>query len=66
MNSQSPLPEDKLAQYAVQFLKDKENANRVFEEVKALKTFEQIKSIVTLEQKDIDYDKFVALVEKKA
>jgi len=66
MYSPSPLPEDQLAQYAVQFLQDKENANRVFEEVKALKTFEQIKSVVTLEQKDIDYDKFVALVEKKA
>ncbi|RBQ02947.1 trigger factor [Pedobacter miscanthi] len=65
MYSPSPLPEDQLAQYAVQFLQDKENANRVFEEVKALKTFEQIKSIVTLEQKDIGYDKFVALVEKK-
>jgi len=63
MYSPSPLPEDQLAQYAVQFLQDKENANRTFEEVKALKTFEQIKSIVTLEQKDIDYDKFVELVK---
>ncbi|MGO4876992.1 trigger factor [Pedobacter psychrotolerans] len=61
MYSPAPLPEDQLAQYAVQFLQEKENANRVFEEVKALKTFEQIKSIVTLEQKDIDYDKFVEL-----
>ncbi|MCZ4223400.1 trigger factor [Pedobacter rhodius] len=65
MYSPSPLPEDQLAQYAVQFLQDKENANRTFEEVKALKTFEQIKSIVTLEDKSIDYDKFVALAEKK-
>ncbi|TCD10613.1 trigger factor [Pedobacter frigidisoli] len=64
MYSQSPLPEDQLAQYAVQFLQDKENANRTFEEVKALKTFEQIKSIVTLEEKAIDYDKFVALDKK--
>lgn len=61
MYSPSPLPEDQLAQYAVQFLQEKENANRVFEEVKALKTFEQIKTIVTLVQKDIDYDKFIAL-----
>jgi trigger factor len=64
MYSPAPLPEDQLAQYAVQFLQEKENANRVFEEVKALKTFEQIKSIVTLEQKDIDYDKFVELDKK--
>ncbi|MFD2288172.1 trigger factor [Pedobacter petrophilus] len=61
MYSPSPLPEDQLAQYAVQFLQEKENANRTFEEVKALKTFEQIKSIVTLAQQDIDYDKFIAL-----
>ncbi|MCX2583864.1 trigger factor [Pedobacter sp. MR22-3] len=64
MYSPAPLQEDQLAQYAVQFLQEKENANRVFEEVKALKTFEQIKSIVTLEQKDIDYDKFVELDKK--
>lgn len=64
MYSPAPLPEDQLAQYAVQFLQEKENANRVFEEVKALKTFEQIKSIVTLEQQDIDYDKFIALDKK--
>ncbi|WP_316832029.1 trigger factor [Pedobacter aquatilis] len=63
MYSPSPLPEDQLAQYAVQFLQDKENANRTFEEVKALKTFEQIKSIVTLEDKAIDYDKFVELAK---
>ncbi|RZL27811.1 MAG: trigger factor, partial [Pedobacter sp.] len=55
MYSPSPLPEDQLAQYAVQFLQDKENANRTFEEVKAAKTFEQIKTIVTLDQKEIDY-----------
>ncbi|RZJ64823.1 MAG: trigger factor, partial [Flavobacterium sp.] len=64
MYSPSPLPEDQLAQYAVQFLQDKENANRTFEEVKAAKTFEQIKTIVTLDQKDIDYDKFVELDKK--
>jgi len=61
MYSPSPLPEDQLAQYAVQFLQEKENANRTFEEVKALKTFEQIKTIVTLEDKAIDYDKFIEL-----
>ncbi|WP_316807232.1 trigger factor [Pedobacter agri] len=64
MYSPSPLPEEQLAQYAVQFLQEKENANRTFEEVKALKTFEQIKTIVTLDQKDIDYDKFVELDKK--
>ncbi len=61
MYSPSPMPEDQLGQYTAQFLQEKENANRIFEEVKAIKTFEQIKSVVTLEQKEIDYDKFVAL-----
>lgn len=63
MYSPSPLPEDQLAQYAVQFLQEKENANRTFEEVKALKTFEQIKSVATLEQVDIDYDKFIEIAK---
>ncbi|PWS31205.1 trigger factor [Pedobacter paludis] len=63
MYSPSPLPEDQLAQYAVQFLQEKENANRVFEEVKALKTFEQIKSVATLDQKEIAYDKFIELAK---
>lgn len=63
MYSPSPLPEDQLAQYAVQFLQEKENANRTFEEVKALRTFEQIKSVATLEQKEIDYDKFIELAK---
>lgn len=66
MYSPSPLPEDQLAQYAVQFLQQKENANQVFEEVKALKTFEQIKSVATLEQKEIAYDKFTELTKKEA
>ncbi|MDN3588923.1 trigger factor [Pedobacter aquatilis] len=64
MYSPSPLPEDQLAQYAVQFLQDKENANRTFEEVKALKTFDYIKTVVTLEEKDIDYNKFTELNKK--
>ncbi|UKT62199.1 trigger factor [Pedobacter mucosus] len=63
MYSPSPLPEEQLSQYVVQFLQEKENANRTFEEVKALKTFEQIKSIATLEQKDIDYDKFIEIAK---
>ena len=65
MYSPSPLPEDQLAQYAVQFLQEKENANRTFEEVKAIKTFDHIKSVATLVEKEIDYDKFVALGAKK-
>lgn len=61
MYSPSPMPEDQLAQYTATFLKEKDNANRIFEEVKAIKVFEYIQSAATLEQKDIAYNKFVEL-----
>ncbi|TKC06507.1 trigger factor [Pedobacter polaris] len=61
MYSPQPMPEDQLAQYTATFLQEKENANRIFDEVKALKVFEHIQSVATLDQKDIDYNKFIAL-----
>ncbi|RZK48043.1 MAG: trigger factor [Pedobacter sp.] len=61
MYSPQPMPEDQLAQYTSTFLQEKENANRIFDEVKALKVFEYIQSVATLNQKDIDYKKFVEL-----
>jgi trigger factor len=61
MYSPQAMPEDQLAQYTATFLQEKENANRIFEEVKALKVFEHIKSVATLTQKEIDYKKFVEL-----
>lgn len=63
MYSPSPLPEEQLAQYTVQFLQEKENANRIFDEVRAIKTFDYIKSVATLEQKEIAYDKFIELAK---
>jgi trigger factor len=62
MYSPSPMPEDQLAQYTATFLKEKDNANRIFEEVKAIKVFEHIQSVATLDQKEIAYNEFVALV----
>ena len=61
MYSPQAMHEDQLAQYTATFLQEKENANRIFEEVKALKVFEHIKSVATLTQKEIDYKKFVDL-----
>ena len=58
MYSPQPVSEEQLGQYTVQFLQDKENANRIFEEVKAQKVFDYLKTIVTLENKDIAYNKF--------
>ncbi len=58
MYSPQPLPEDQLAQYATTFLQEKENANRIFDEVKARKVFDYITSVATLNQKEIDFQKF--------
>jgi trigger factor len=63
MYSPQPIAEEQLAQYAVQYLQNKENANKVFDEVKALKTLDYIKSVVTLDNKDIFYNDFKELVK---
>jgi trigger factor len=62
MYSPQPIAEDQLAQYTVQFMQNKENANRIFEEVKALKVFDYLKGVVSLEQKEIVYNDFKSLV----
>src|SRR5690606_30817006 len=43
--------DQQLSQYAVQLLGDKEQANRLFDEVKALKVFDYLKGLVKLEKK---------------
>jgi len=58
MYSPQALSEEQLGQYAVQYLQNKEEANKIFEEVKALKVLDHLKSIVTLEKKDIDAKDF--------
>jgi trigger factor len=65
MYSPQPLDEEQLGQYAVQYLQNKENAAKVFEEVKALKVFDYIKSVITLEPKDILYSEFSELVKQQ-
>jgi trigger factor len=61
MYSPQPLSEEQLGQYTAQFLQNKENANRIFEEVKAQHVFEYLKGVITLDKKDILYDKFLEL-----
>ena len=58
--SEEPTDEQ-LQQYAVQMLQDREQANRLFEEAKALKVFDHLKGLVKLKSKKIDYDKFEKL-----
>jgi trigger factor len=62
MYSPQPIAEDQLAQYTVQYLQNKENANKIFEELKALKVFDYVKSVVTLNKKDIGFTDFNKLV----
>ncbi|TSJ40649.1 trigger factor [Mucilaginibacter corticis] len=63
MYSPTPIADEQLSQYAVQYLQNKENANKVFDEVKALKTLDYIKSVITLDKKDIFYNDFKALAK---
>src|SRR5690606_10922477 len=53
--------EQQLSQYAVQLLGDTEQANHLFDEVKALKVFDYLKGLVKLEKKEIEYNKFLEL-----
>ena len=61
MYSPTPLSDEQLGQYTVQYLQKKENANKIFEEVKALKVFDYIKSVITLDQKEITDTEFKEL-----
>jgi len=61
MYSPQPLSEEQLGQYTAQFLQNKENANRIFEEVKAQHVFNYLKGVITLDKKDIEYNKFLEL-----
>jgi len=63
MYSPQALTDEQLSQYAVQYLQNKENANKVFEEVKALKTIDYIKSVITLDNKEIAHNDFKELGE---
>lgn len=64
MYSPQPISDEQLNQYAVQFLQDKENANRIFEEAKSLKVFEHLKSVFTLDEKPITFDEFSKLPQE--
>ncbi|MDB5120657.1 MAG: tig [Sphingobacteriales bacterium] len=58
MYSPQPITEEQLSQYSVQFLQNKENANRIFEEVKALKVFDFLRGVFTLDKQEIAFNKF--------
>jgi len=61
MYAPQPLSDEQLSQYTVQYLQNKENANKIFEEVKSLAVFNYIKGVITLEPQEILYTDFQAL-----
>jgi len=61
MYSPQPLSDEQLSQYTVQYLQNKENANKIFEEVKSLAVFNYIKGVITLEPQEILYTDFQKL-----
>ncbi len=61
MYSPQAATEEQLGQYTVQFLQNKENANKIFEEVKAIKVFDHLKTVVALNKQEIEYNKFLEL-----
>ena len=58
MYSQHGLTEEQLNQYTVHYLQNKENAGKVFDDVKAFRTFDFIKGVITLEPKEILFTDF--------
>lgn len=53
--------DDQLNQYAMQLLQDREQANRLFEEAKALKVFDHLRETVKVTAKEITFAEFEKL-----
>jgi len=58
MYSPQALSDEQLGQYTVQYLQNRDEANKIFEEVKAVKALDYLKSAVTLENKEVDAKDF--------
>ena len=58
MYSPQALSDEQLGQYTVQYLQNRDEANKIFEEVKAIKALDYLKSAVTLENKEVDAKDF--------
>ncbi|WP_017258381.1 trigger factor [Pedobacter arcticus] len=64
MYSPTPLTEEQLGQYTAQFLQEKENANRIFDEVKSSKVFDYLKTVISLDKKEIAFNEFEKLANE--
>ena len=61
MYSPQPLSDEQLGQYTVQYLQNKDNGTKIFEEIKAIKTLDFLKTVVTLDKKEITHEEFSKL-----
>lgn len=61
MYSPTPMADEQLDQYTMNFLQDRERAGKIYEEARSNKVFEVIKDLVTIEKKEIAYNDFIAL-----
>lgn len=61
MYSPTPITDEQLSEYAVNFLQDRERASKIVDEVRAHKVFEYLKNIVTLREQEIPYKEFLEL-----
>ena len=58
------FPEDKLEDYAKEYLKKEEERRRIQETLVGNKTFEILKGKFNLDNKEVSYDEFVKIVNE--
>lgn len=61
MYNPTPVTDEQLTEYVTQFLKEKQNLNQTFDEVKSNKVFEFLKTVITLNKQAISFKDFKEL-----
>ncbi len=61
MYNPTPVTEEQLTQYVTEFLKENQNVNQTFDEVKSNKVFEFLKTVITLNKQEISFKEFKEL-----
>lgn len=61
MYNPTPVSEEQVIEYTNQFLKENQNVNQTFDEVKSNKVFEFLKTVITLNKQEISFKDFKEL-----
>lgn len=61
MYSPEPLPEEQLTDYAIKLIQDREQASKVYEEIRSQKVLDYIKSVIEIGSKEIFYNEFIKI-----